>query len=136
MDDKTLTPRQQQFLRQFLDIYQELGEPVHYSTLAERLGVGKVTAYEMLRLLEERGLVRKVYQPNPDQHGPGRSTVIFAPTREGGQLMRRLSGEAAELEDWRSLRDRLLQQLRECQANGYENLLHDLLAHLPAAAPP
>lgn len=136
MDEKSLTPRQQEFLRQFLAVYQELGEAVHYTTLAERLGVGKVTAYEMLRLLEERGLARKEYQPNPEQHGPGRSPVAFAPTSLAVQLLRRQPPESAELEDWRTLRDRLLQQLSECSRSNYENLLHDLFSHLPDSRTP
>ena len=70
---KKLTHRQQQFLSQFLDIYREMEHSVHYVAVAERLGIGKVTTYEMLRLLEEKGLVRAEYQTNPDQHGPGRS---------------------------------------------------------------
>jgi predicted ArsR family transcriptional regulator len=77
-----LTYRQQQFLRQFLDLFQEMRRPVHYAAIAERLGVGKVTAYEMLRLLEERGLVAVEYQTNPDKHGPGRPSVFFYPTQE------------------------------------------------------
>ena len=53
---KNLTHRQREFLNHFLDLYQEMEEPIHNTVLADRLGLGKVTAYEMLRLLEERGL--------------------------------------------------------------------------------
>ena len=47
-----LTRRQHQFLSQFLDFYHEVEQPIHYPDLADRLGIGNVTAYEMLRLLE------------------------------------------------------------------------------------
>jgi hypothetical protein len=49
-----LTRRQQQFLSQFLDFYHEEEQPIHYPDLADRLGIGNVTAYEMLRLLEDQ----------------------------------------------------------------------------------
>jgi len=77
---KKLTHRQQQFLGQFLDIYREIDRPVHYVAIAERLRLGKVTVYEMLRLLEERGLVRAEYDMDSGSHGPGRPTVLFQPT--------------------------------------------------------
>ena len=51
-----LTGRQQDFLNKFLDLYREADHPLHYAVLADRVGVTKITAYEMLRLLEERGL--------------------------------------------------------------------------------
>lgn len=127
---KKLTHRQQQFLSQFLDIYREMEHSVHYVTVAERLGIGNVTAYEMLRLLEEKGLVRAEYQPNPDQHGPGRSTVHFYPTQEANRLINVLAGDPADLEDWQMVKGHILQQLREGHADGYEDLLSNLLARI------
>lgn len=50
-----LSRRQQEVLSKLLDLYHEGGEPIHYATLAKHLGVGPVSAYEMLRLLEEHG---------------------------------------------------------------------------------
>ena len=47
-----LTRRQRQFLNKFLDLYDQDREPLHYTALAEHLGVNKISAYEMLRLLE------------------------------------------------------------------------------------
>jgi predicted transcriptional regulator len=133
---KKLTHRQQQFLSQFLDIYREMKQSVHYVTVAERLGVGKVTAYEMLRLLEERGLVRAEYQSNPDQHGPGRASVLFYPTQDARQLLSLLAGDSANFEDWRVAKEQILQKLREGKAGGYEELLSDLLARIPERRSP
>jgi len=127
---KKLTYRQQQFLSQFLDVYRDMDEPVHYVAVAERLGIGNVTAYEMLRLLEERGLVRAEYQSHPDQRGPGRSMVLFYPTKEANRLINELAGESADLEDWLIVKERILKQLREGKAGGYEGLLSDLLARI------
>jgi predicted transcriptional regulator len=133
---KKLTYRQQQFLSQFLDIYQEMEHSVHYATVAERLGIGKVTAYEMLRLLEEHGLVRAEYQLNPEQHGPGRSTVLFYPTQEASRLIKSLAGDSANQEDWQIVKEQILQKLREGQAGGYEDLLSSLLGRIPERRSP
>ena len=133
---KKLTYRQLQFLSQFLDICREMEHSVHYVTVAERLGIGKVTAYEMLRLLEEKGLVRAEYQANPDQHGPGRSTVLFYPTQEANRLINELAGNPADFDNWQVVKEQILQQLREGKAGGYEELLSNLLARIPERRSP
>jgi len=133
---KKLTYRQQQFLSQFLDIYRELEHSVHYVAVAEQLGISKVTAYEMLRLLEEKGLVRAEYQTNSDQHGPGRPTVFFYPTQEANNLINVLAGDGINLEDWQVVKEQILQQLRDGKAGGYEELLSNLLARIPERRSP
>jgi len=50
----TLSYRQREFLGRLLDLYHESKHAVHYTDLAQSLGVKPVTAYEMLRLLEKR----------------------------------------------------------------------------------
>jgi predicted transcriptional regulator len=127
---KKLTHRQQQFMSQFLDIYREMYQPVHYVVVAERLGIGKVTAYEMLRLLEEHGLVQAEYQVNPAQHGPGRLPVHFYPTHEADQLMGMLAGNSIDVKDWLVVKEQILQQLREGKAGGHEELLSNLLTRV------
>ena len=126
-----LTRRQQQFLSKFLDFYHEVEAPIHYPDLAERLGIGKITAYEMLRLLEERGLVEAEYHLPAKQRGPGRSTVHFFPTPKTSQLLSELSGDSFEDEDWEEVKDSILQQLREGKTSGYKKLLSSLLNRIP-----
>ena len=133
---KKLTHRQQEFLSQFLEIYREMDQSVHYVIVAERLGIGKVTAYEMLRLLEDHGLVRAEYQANPDQHGPGRSAVLFYPTQEANRLMNVLAGDPIDIKDWLVIKEQILQKLREGNAGGYEDLLSNLLARIPERRSP
>lgn len=128
--EKNLTHRQQQFLSQFLDIYQEMAHSVHYGVVAQRLGIGNVSAYEMLRLLEEKGLVRAEYQPNPDPHGPGRPTVFFYPTQEANRYRTVSAGNPADFQDWRAVKEHILRQLQERQAEGYEDLLSNLLLRI------
>jgi len=133
---KKLTHRQQQFLSQFLDIYREMDRPVHYVTIAERLHLGKVTVYEMLRLLEERGLVRAEYDMDSGSHGPGRPTVLFQPTEEARRVIHQLAGDSADLGDWQVAKERILQKLREGKAGGYEELTMDLLSRIPERRSP
>ena len=131
-----LTRRQQQFLSQFLDFYHEVEHPIHYPDLAERLGIGKITAYEMLRLLEERGLVEAEYYLPPGNRGPGRSTVHFVPTSKARQLLTELSGGSSDDDDWEEFKERILQQLHEGQVAGYEDLLSDLFVRIPDQSSP
>lgn len=133
---KKLTHRQQQFLSQFLDIYREMDRPVHYVAIAERLNLGKVTVYEMLRLLEERGLVRAEYEMDSGSHGPGRPTVLFQPTDEARRVINQLAGDSAEVGNWQVVKEQILQRLREGKADGYEKLVTDLLSRIPERRSP
>ena len=126
----TLTRRQQDFLSQFLDAYRDMDEPVHYTQLAKKLGIGKVTAYEMLRLLEERGLVQAEFILPEESRGPGRSSVVFSPTPEAHRLLNPLLINEDQ-ESWENTKLALLEQLRQGKITGYETLLSDLLAQIP-----
>ncbi len=128
---KILTRRQQEFLGKLLDLYHQEGESIHYSVLAKSLGVGKVTAYEMLRLLEDRGLVQVEYQRPENRSGPGRSTVVFRPTALAAATLSELTGGDWDEEEWEQAKLRVLKQLRAGKVGGYETLLNDLLARLP-----
>ena len=127
---KKLTRRQQQFLSQFLDMYQEVDKPIHYVALAKHLDIGKITAYEMLRLLEKRGLVKSELHLPAGERGPGRSVILFKPTPEAVHLFELLSGGDDDAEDWELVKQRILQQLHAGKAGGYESLLNDLLARI------
>lgn len=128
---KKLTRRQHQFLSQFLDMYQEIDKPIHYVELAKRLDIGKITAYEMLRLLEKRGLVEMDYHLSSGDRGPGRAIVLFQPTQVAIDLFTVLAGDVDDTENWELVKQRILQQLHEGKAGGYEALLHDLLVRIP-----
>jgi len=120
-----LTPRQRAFLDKLRDLYRERRGPVHYSTVAERLGVSKFSAYDMLRVLEKKGVAGSEYLLSPQRRGPGRSQVVFFPTSS------HVSDEAAETdEDWLRIKQRLLTRLREARDVDYREALTDLLSRL------
>lgn len=133
---RKLTYRQQEFLSEFLDAYREMKNPMHYTVIAERTGVNKITAYEMLRTLEEHGLVRAEYDETVNQHGPGRPSVLFYPTAEAERLLNDLAGTSTHLDDWLVEKEIILSKLREGKANGYEDLLNSLLARIPERKTP
>lgn len=117
-----LTPRQQEFLDQVVDLAQTTGEPVHYSTVAERLGVSRSTAYEMLRILKEKGYLKAEYVLG-ESAGPGRSAIVFTP---------RVTAADAE---WEQVRSRILNTLGRGEASEQE-LLQDILGQLPDISSP
>jgi hypothetical protein len=122
-----LTPRQRAFLDKLRDLYRERRGPVHYSTVAERLGVSKFSAYDMLRVLEKKGVAGSEYMLSAKRRGPGRSQVVFYPTIVGNS-----AGQAVESdEDWLRLKQRLLNELRETRGVDYRDKLMDLLSRLP-----
>lgn len=108
-----LTRRQQEFIRNLLDLYRETQGPIHYTTLAERVGVSQITAYDMLRLLEKKGFVRSDYQLATDKSGPGRSAVVFWPSQQAHQRFAEIFHELG-VYDWETFRERFLEQIT-CQ---------------------
>ena len=128
-----LTRRQEVFIRNLLDLYRELKGPIHYSVLAERVGVSPFTAYDMLRLLEEKGLVASDYQRAADKSGPGRSVVVFSPTPQARQSIALLVGHA-DSEEWEAAKERLLEKFRSGALPDHE-LVSQLLARVPPEGP-
>lgn len=132
-----LTGRQREFLSRFLNLYREVKHPVHYAQVAEKVGVNKLTAYDMLRLLEERGLVASEYVL-PKGGGPGRSSIVFYPTEKAARAMAQRVGEEwdKDKKEWEQTRGRILQTLREGGGADYQNLLDEILLRIPECKSP
>jgi len=100
-----ITKRQKEFLKVLIDLYQQKGCSVHYSEVAQKLGVSKWTAYDMLQLLHREGLLGVEYLiPESDSYNwgkLGRSTIAFFPTKKGYSISnlspRTLPTKVAEL---------------------------------------
>ena len=100
-----ITTRQKEFLQSLIDLYQDKGSPIHYSEVAQKMGVSKWTAYDMLQLLRREGLLEIEYLiPESDDYKwgkLGRSTITFFPTKKGYSVSnlpeRKLSTKVAEL---------------------------------------
>ena len=131
-----LTPRQRTFLRELVGLCREEGRPVHYSLLAERLGVNRFSAYDMLKLLEDKGLARSDYILDGHSPGPGRSQVVFSPTSQAFALVCQTSDERGMSDDWAALKGRILSRIRGTRETAYRELLQEILSRLPERRSP
>ena len=114
-----LTVRQRAFWEKLQDLYRERKSPVHYSTVAERLGVSKFSAYDMLRVLEQKGVAKSEYLLSAGKSGPGRSQIVFYPMV--------LESD----EGWLQLKQRLLSELQDDRDFDYREKLLKILTRLP-----
>ena len=108
-----LTRRQEEFITNLHELNRELNGPIHYSLLAERLGVSPFTAYDMLCLLEEKGLASSEYQLASDKSGPGRAERLFYPTDKAHAKKEEMLRKAGEqVFDEESLKRFVLERIR------------------------
>ncbi len=126
-----LTPRQQTFLDKLFELYRELKGPVHYSVVADKLGVNKFSAYDMLKVLEEKGVAASDYVLSDEQAGPGRSQVVFYPTHKAAQFLTQLRDEMRYSSDWQRVKERILEQLQEARQSNPSDALGEALSNLP-----
>lgn len=133
---RPLTPRQRAFLDKLLELYQEYKEPVHYSDVAERLGVNRFSAYDMLKVLEQKGFASSSYALAAGHSGPGRSMIVFAPTFQSATQEPPSAETEALYEEWQSVRERVLNILVQAQQANHREAINDLLARLPEATAP
>ena len=127
-----LTSRQRDFMEALLDVYHKhRRKPIHYTTLAVELGVASSTAYEMLKLLEQKGYVASEYHLSDERPGPGRSMVLFRPTLKALRVFRHLLGEEAWDKDWESAKEKVLGRLAAEGLPDDDQLLGDLVAAIP-----
>jgi hypothetical protein len=131
-----LTSRQQMFFDKLLELYREHRGPVHYSDVAERLGVNRFSAYDMLKVLEEKGFASSSYALAAGHSGPGRSMVVFAPAWPGSAVPADGPEDARNGEEWHGLRMYVLNKLKQAREANPREALSDLLARLPEASAP
>ncbi|MGC8880133.1 MAG: hypothetical protein ACP5R2_13000 [Anaerolineae bacterium] len=131
-----LTRRQQAFLDKLFDLYREFGQPVHYSVVAERLGVNRFSAYDMLKTLEEKGVAASAYAPKRDQRGPGRSMVLFYPTYRAAKFLTQLRQDMFGSDEWSQFKESVLRQLRQALESNSSKTVRDLLSQLPSVKTP
>lgn len=120
-----ITRRQEDFISNMIELSQKFDCPIHYSVLAEHLGVSPFTAYDMLRLLEEKGLVTSEYQLASDKSGPGRAERVFYPTKMALDRRQRLSEEAGG-----AIKLFILERMRKGELND-QGLIEEMLARIP-----
>lgn len=129
-----LTGRQRAFLSKFLELYRQTQKPLHYTDVAEAFGVAKITAYDMLRLLEKHELVRSEYVLRGKGQGAGRSTVVCVPTAKAHTLLTEQLGASWDRAEWDKVTAYILDGLR--QQTDYQKLLEEILTQLSERTTP
>ena len=124
-----LTERRKQFLTQILKFHGKTKLPVHYVKIAELVGVSKWTAYGMLKGLEKQGYLQRDYTVHSGE--PGRSQVVFAPTRQALDLFHQATGDVSRAEEWAAVRTQVLRLLGRLKHQSEGKVIQDILAGLP-----
>lgn len=137
MEASRLTARQRAFLDKLLELYREHRGPVHYSDVAERLGVNRFSAYDMLKVLEKKGFASSSYTLRSTapataggHAGPGRSMIVFAPTVAATTTFGDETEESTLGEDWQKVREFVLSKLAQARDASPRAALSELLARL------
>jgi DNA-binding MarR family transcriptional regulator len=128
-----LTRRQETFVHSILDLYRESNGPIHYSVLAAKIGVSPFTAYDMVRVLEKKGLVSIEYSIDNSKPIVGRSEVFFRPTESAHQLVAELAGDAYD-GNWEEVKSQIVANIK---AGGLRDdvIAEEFLARVPPDAP-
>ena len=113
-----ITTRRKEFLQTLIDLYQQKHSPIHYSEVAQKMGVSKWTAYDMLQLLRKEGFLEVKYliseSDNYKEGKLGRSIITFLPTKKGYTVsnlsQRNLPTKAAE---FNKLKKEIIQKFEE-----------------------
>ena len=125
-----LTGRQKEFLRKLADIYRQRNRPVHYVDLASNLGVSKWTAYDIMNVLERKGMVTREYAIREGGTASGRSQVLFRPTDTGAAMLADLAGGRLDEQDWEEMKERILSAIERAPASEYQTVAEELLRAL------
>lgn len=127
-----VTRRRMEFLAKIKQLYEKTNLPVHYVRVAELLGVSKWSAYEMLKTLEKEGFLASEYAVSQQGKFPGRSMVLFSPTRLVDELFSGASHEEkVPFKEWRQVKERLLSLCAELKSAGSKKIIDQLLAEMP-----
>ncbi|MCG2766832.1 MAG: hypothetical protein L6435_00395 [Anaerolineae bacterium] len=130
-----LTRRQGAFLEKLKEMYQRSKKPIHYAQVAKELGVSRFSAYDMLQLLEQKGLAGRQYIRGENRVGPGRSMVVFYPKDQASSLALVPSKSINLGEEWQQLRQTILERLRTGEQVNDHRVLSDALPSLPGKSP-
>ena len=128
-----LTHRQEIFIIRLLDLCREFKGPIHYSTLAERVGVSPFTAYDMLRLLEEKGFVTSEYRIEAGKSTVGRSEIVFLPTQLAYNRFAELAN-GADLRNWEEVKSQIMKRIFAGDIRDHDIAI-DLITRVPPDAP-
>ncbi|MDA3898895.1 MAG: hypothetical protein PF637_00095 [Spirochaetes bacterium] len=108
-----ITHRKQEFIKKIVELYSISGLPIHYTNLADEIGVSKWSSYEMLTELEKLGYITREYVNTPNKSG--RSKTIFSPTSKALSLFDTIQNDSLPLtnKQWTQKKKLLKAELSE-----------------------
>ncbi|MCM3764674.1 MarR family transcriptional regulator [Neobacillus niacini] len=109
----SITKRRREFLDHIYRQYNKTSLPVHYSEVAKAIGVSKWTAYDVLKELENQGLVKRTYSMNENE--AGRSMVVFSPTELAETFFQKERREISNLEEWNNIHNQVIKAVENPQ---------------------
>jgi hypothetical protein len=122
-----LTTRQRTFLARLMDIYRDIQKPVHYSVIAKSIGLCSSSAYDMLKVLEQKGMVSSQYHIPKKTSGPGRSSVMFMPTNTTLEQFAHVDHDIQNAEGWTETKASIMDSLEHIKSCDYSKLMGRLL---------
>lgn len=122
-----MTRRQQEFLEAVVDL--GAGQRgVHYTEVAERLGVSKWTAYDILNTMTRQGYLSVEREERGSELGVGRTRVLFWLTPQGMKAAERRPFEGEEV--WESAKRKLHAFVDDSRAKGTGEILYEVIKEL------
>jgi DNA-binding MarR family transcriptional regulator len=112
-DTIKLTLRQKVFLMRLVEFFGYSRKPVHHTELAKALGLSNSTTYDMLKLLESKGVLYPIFaMPKNESERHGRSRIMFVPTEKiVEEVYQPLGGKTADREELRKYVIRIMERL-------------------------
>ncbi|MEH7438960.1 helix-turn-helix domain-containing protein [Neobacillus drentensis] len=123
-----LTKRRREFLDQICRQYHTTNLPVHYSEVAEAIGVSKWTAYDVLKTLESQGLVKRNYSTNENE--TGRSVVVFSPTEMAEEMFQKERRETSNMEEWEAILNHMTELIENHQNLPLMDAIHNIITRM------
>lgn len=120
-----ITKRRKQFLEEVVKIYQDTLLPVHYEIIAEAVGVSKWTAYDVMKVLEKNGYLKRTYKKN--QNDTGRSLVLFIPTEDAIKLFSYNTKPISKPKKEKEIKDKLVNIKKDSHSPSNNESVNDLL---------
>ena len=125
-EQEKLTSRQKTFLSRLMDVYRDIRQPVHYSMIAQRIGLCSSSAYDMLKVLEQKGMVISQYRTPKAATGPGRSNIMFLPSAKTLKQFDIQAMGIQENREWGKTKTALLTGLDPAKSKDYRKFASSL----------
>lgn len=133
-----LTARQEEFLKAVARLSEE-GGGVHYTRVAQELGVSKWTAYDLLTSLARKGWLLGEHELKGKRGRGGRSRINFRLSPRAISLLapkegKPGTGEAEEI--WKGVKQFLWAKIEECKEKSAREVMAGLAAELQKVGHP